>query len=249
MTGEKAPSGRWNWLGGAVAILLGVAIGGVGVGLWQGAGVPGGAADRATTEAIVRDYLLNHGEIIFEAVERARSRQSARAIGGQRSALETPFHGAWAGAANGDVVLVQFFDYSCGYCRQSNADVERLLREDPRLKVVWREYPVLGPESDAAARMSLAAARQGRFREFHTQMFALGRPTAALLQQAAQQAGVQPEPESGEMRSELTRNAQMGRTIEAQGTPTFVVGDEVLQGAVGYEALRNAIRRAREART
>ena len=80
----------------------------------------------------------------------------------------------------------------------------------------------------------MAAARQGRFREFHEQMFGLGRPTAALLQQAAQAAGVQPEADSAEMRAELARNTQMGRAIEAQGTPTFVVGDEVMHGAVGY---------------
>jgi protein-disulfide isomerase len=243
MTSEGGAAKR-SWASGALAILLGVAIGGGGVGAWYGLRAP----DRAGTEAVVRDYLLNHGEVIFEAVERARSRQAARAVGGQRSALETPFHGAWAGAADADVVLVQFFDYACGYCRQSNADVERLLREDPRLKVVWREYPVLGPASISAAQVSLAAARQGRFRQFHERMFALGRPTDALLQQAAQEAGVQLEPESAEMRAELGRNQQMGRTIEAQGTPTFIVGDEVLHGAVGYEALRSAIARTREAR-
>ena len=245
MTEEGGAAKPRNRASGLLAVLLGVVIGAAGVGGWYAFQAP----DRAGTEAIVRDYLLNHGEVIFEAVERARSRRSARTIGGQRSALEMPFHGAWAGAADADVVLVQFFDYSCGYCRQSNADVERLLREDPRLKVVWREYPVLGPASDAAARISLAAARQGRFREFHERMFALGRPTDAMLQQAAQQAGVQAEPESAEMRSELARNQQMGRTIEAQGTPTFVVGDEILQGAVGYEALRAAIQRTREARS
>jgi protein-disulfide isomerase len=243
MTSEGGAAKR-SWASGALAILLGVAIGGGGVGAWYGFRAP----DRAGTEAVVRDYLLNHGEVIFEAVERARSRQAARAVGGQRSALETPFHGAWAGAADADVVLVQFFDYACGYCRQSNADVERLLREDPRLKVVWREYPVLGPASISAAQVSLAAARQGRFRQFHERMFALGRPTETLLQQAAQEAGVQLEPESAEMRAELGRNQQMGRTIEAQGTPTFIVGDEVLHGAVGYEALRSAIARTREAR-
>jgi protein-disulfide isomerase len=241
--GGETKSGGWG--SGALAILLGIVIGAAGVGAWYGFRAP----DRAGTEEIVRDYLLEHGEIIFEAAERHRSRQAARAIGGQRTALETPFHGAWAGAADGDVTLVQFFDYSCGYCRQSNADVERLLREDPRLKVIWREYPVLGPASDAAARMSMAAARQGRFREFHTQMFGLGRPTEALLQQAAQAAGVQPEVESAEMRAELARNTQMGRLIEAQGTPTFVVGDEVMHGAVGYQALRAAIARTREARS
>jgi protein-disulfide isomerase len=235
---------KGSWASGTLAILLGVAIGAAGVGAWYGFRAP----DRAGTEAIVRDYLLEHGEVIFEAIDRHRSRQAMRAIGGQRTALETPFHGAWAGAADGDVTLVQFFDYACGYCRQSNADVERLLREDPRLKVVWREYPVLGPASDAAARLSLAAARQGRFREFHARLFALGRPTEAVLQQAAQQAGVQAEPQSAEMQTELSRNTQMGRLIEAQGTPTFVVGEEVLHGAVGYQALRAAIARTREAR-
>jgi len=244
MNGDGDTAKGRSWIGGLLAVLLGVAVGGAGVGAWYGFRSP----DRAATEAVVRDYLLNHGEVIFEAVERARSRQSARAVGGQRAALETPFHGAWAGAADADVVLVQFFDYSCGYCRQSNADVERLLREDQRLKVVWREYPVLGPDSEAAARMSLAAARQGRFRQFHEQMFGLGRPTAALLQQAAVAAGVQPETDSAEMRAELARNTQMGRAIEAQGTPTFVVGDEVMHGAVGYQTLRAAIARARQAR-
>ncbi len=244
MGGEGEGAKRRSWMSGAFAVLLGVAIGGAGVGAWYGFRTP----DRAGTEAVVRDYLLNHGEVIFEAVERHRSRQAARAVGGQRAALETPFHSAWAGAADADVVLVQFFDYSCGYCRQSNADVERLLREDQRLKVVWREYPVLGPDSEAAARMSMAAARQGRFRQFHEQMFGLGRPTAALLQQAAAASGVQPEADSAEMRAELARNTQLGRTIEAQGTPTFIVGDEVMHGAVGYDTLRAAIVRAREAR-
>ncbi|MGE0179560.1 MAG: DsbA family protein [Sphingomonas sp.] len=238
---ESKQEGRRDWMSGAFAALLGILIGAGAVGAWYGFRSP----DRAATEAIVRDYILAHGEIIPEAMERAQNRRSARSVDRHRSALETPFHGAWAGADDGDVVLVQFFDYSCGYCRQSNADVDRLLREDNRLRVVWRELPVLGPDSEAAARVSLAAAQQGRFRDFHTRMFMLGRPTAGLLQQASQGSGVQPAAETAEMRTELARNIEMARAIGASGTPTFVVGDQVLQGAVGYEALRDAIRQAR----
>src|SRR6185503_3030232 len=132
---------------------------------------------------------------------------------------------------------------------QINGDVERLLREDPRLKVVWREYPVLGPNSEAAAVASLAAAEQGRWRQFHARMFALGRPTQAVLQQALQETGVTtPAAPSEAMRVEVTRNAEMARAVGATGTPTFVIGDQVLQGAVGYEALRAAIAQARARR-
>ena len=82
-------------------------------------------------------------------------------------ALETPFASSWKGAAKPDVMLVEFFDYACGYCRASNPHIERLLKEDKGLRVVYRELPILGPESVAAARVSLAASKAGRFRQFH----------------------------------------------------------------------------------
>jgi protein-disulfide isomerase len=231
-----------GWKTGLIAGAAGLAIGALAVLLYYGVGAPG----RAQTEAIVRDYILDHGEILPQALERAQQRQSSAAVGRHRAAIETPWHGAWAGAADGDVVLVEFFDYACGYCRASNPDVERLLREDPRLKVVWRELPVLGPDSQAAAHVSLAAAEQGRFRQFHERVFALGaRPTAAVVAQAAQEAGVRPGPPTEAGRAEMARNVTLAQNIGASGTPTFVVGDRVLQGAVGYEALKEAIAAAR----
>ena len=107
-----------------------------------------------------------------------------------------PYHGAWAGAADGDVVLVEFFDYACGFCRASNPDVERLLREDPRLKVVWREYPVLGPDSERAAVASMAAAESGRFRQFHDRLFAAGPPSEATIAQHAARRSAWARPRS-----------------------------------------------------
>jgi protein-disulfide isomerase len=206
--------------------------------------VGGGAVAYVSRES-VRDYLLENPEILPEAMDKLRERESARMVSANRAALERPFAGAWAGAADGDVVLVEFFDYACGFCRKSNADVDRLLREDPRLKVVWREWPVLGPDSEKAARASLAAAKAGRFKPFHDSLFAAGRPTPEALGKARAGIGLGADLPAAVADQELARNFQLARGLEATGTPTFVVGDQILQGAVGFEALRDAIKEAR----
>jgi protein-disulfide isomerase len=241
MTGEGARPARGGWKMSLVAGLCGLLIGALGVGLYYGFRAP----NRAATERIVRDYVLDHGEILPEAMSRLEQRRGAEAVALHRIALERPYHSAWAGAADGDAVLVEFFDYACVYCRASNPHVDRLLAEDPRLKVVWRELPVLGPDSVAAAQASLAAARQGRFRAFHDRLFALGRPTAAALAEAVAGAGVRGEGATAEGQAELARNLQIAQAIGASGTPTFVIGGRVLQGAVGYQALKDAIAGAR----
>ncbi|HYE27931.1 MAG TPA: DsbA family protein [Allosphingosinicella sp.] len=232
MTTEPVTGGMAGWKTALAAGLLGALIG-------------GGAVAWGSRQS-VRDYLLENPEILPEAMDRLREREAAKAVAGNREALETPFAGAWAGAADADVVLVEFFDYACGFCRKSNDDIDRLLREDPKLKVVWREWPVLGPDSEAAARASLAAARAGRFKQFYDRLFAAGRPTPEALARARSAIGLSGDIPIAEADRELSRNFQLARNLEATGTPTFVVGDQILQGAVGYEALREAVREARE---
>jgi len=232
VTTEPVTGGMAGWKTALAAGLLGALIG-------------GGAVAWGSRQS-VRDYLLENPEILPEAMDRLREREAAKAVAGNREALETPFAGAWAGAADADVVLVEFFDYACGFCRKSNDDIDRLLREDPKLKVVWREWPVLGPDSEAAARASLAAARAGRFKQFYDRLFAAGRPTPEALARARSAIGLSGDIPIAEADRELSRNFQLARNLEATGTPTFVVGDQILQGAVGYEALREAVREARE---
>ena len=235
MTTEEAPArGGSGWKTALAAGLIGALIG-------------GGAVAWSSRQS-VRDYLLENPEILPEAMDRLREREAAKVVTAHRSALETPFAGAWAGAPDGDVVLVEFFDYACGYCRRSNADVDRLLREDKKLKVVWREWPVLGPDSEAAARASLAAAQAGRFKPFHDALFAAGRPDAEALARARAAAGLSGDLPAAATDQELAKNFELARNLEATGTPTFVVGDRIFQGAVGYEALREAIREARAER-
>jgi protein-disulfide isomerase len=213
-----------------------------------GALIGGGAVAYGSRQS-VRDYLLENPEVLPQAMDVLRAREAAKIVSANRPALETPYAGAWAGAADADVVLVEFFDYACGYCRRSNADVDRLLREDPRLKVVWREWPVLGPDSEAAARASLAAARAGRFKPFHDRLYAAGRPTPDALGKARAAVGLGADLPAAEADRELGRNFQLARNLEATGTPTFVVGDRIFQGAVGYEALRDAVKEARESKS
>ena len=244
--GSKAKAGGMR--NGLLAGAIGVLIGGGAVALWaQG----GGGGDREQVGEIVREYLLEHPEILPEAMQRLQDRDLAKVVNANRAAYETPFGQAWAGAADGDVVLVEFFDYACGYCRKSNADVERLLAEDKGLKVVWREWPVLGPDSERAALASLAAAKAGRFRDYFERVYALGRPSERTIALAAEQAGVPQQAiaetaASPQAKEELTRNFQLAQALNASGTPTFVVGDRVLHGAVGYEALKQAIADARK---
>jgi protein-disulfide isomerase len=202
----------------------------------------------------VRAYLLQNPEVLQEAMERLRLKQVAAQIAPHRKAIETPYAGAWIGAKDGDVTLVQFFDYACGYCKASLPDVERLVREDPKVKVVFRELPILSQESEVAARASLAAAEQGRFAAFHDAMYAAGRPgpdtiAAAVRTAGLDQAKLQAAMDTPRAEQELGQNIELARTLGFTGTPSWVVGNQVLSGAVGYDALKKAVAEARENRT
>lgn len=212
------------------------------------------ATDRAAMERVVHDYILAHPEIIPEAMKKLHETDTAKQIEASRTAIETPFAGAWAGNAKGDVTLVEFFDYACGYCRASVKDVERLLAEDKGLKLVFRELPVLGPQSEVAARSSLAAARQGRYLDFYRAMYAAGAPSAEKIAQAGRQARLDApraaaDAKAPDVAAEIESNLALGQAIGIGGTPTWVVGDQLLGGAVGYDALKAAIAAARAKRS
>lgn len=202
----------------------------------------------------VRAYLLANPEVIPEAMARLEAKQAGAAVRANGAAVRTPFAGAWAGARDGDVVLVEFFDYSCPYCARSAADVRRLLAEDKRLKVVFRDFPVLGPASEQAALASLAAARAGRYVAFYDAMFTTpGRPGDAKIRAAAAAAGLDAAALASAARdpaliAEAERNFRLAQSLNINGTPAYVVGDQLLSGAVGYDALKAAIAKARAAK-
>jgi len=223
------------------------AVGGgiVGAALTVGALVLAGPA--LFGERMVRGTLVSKPEIIIEAGEALRDRQFAETLTPIRASLERPFFSSWKGAEKPEVTLTYFYDYACGYCRTSNPDIERLLKEDKGLRVVYREFPILGPDSVAAARVSLAASKAGKFAQYHDALYAAGRPGPETIALAAKSAGVPGQPvedpaQEAELRSNMTLASQLGAT----GTPLFIVGDRVINSAVGYEGLKEAIKAARD---
>jgi protein-disulfide isomerase len=224
-----------------------------------GAGAGGG--DRARIEQVVRNYLLTHPEIIPEAIDKLRAGEAARAeqaekdaqqaVPGQRAAVEKPYGSAWAGNPNGDVTVVAFMDYACGYCRASLPGIDELIARDPNVRIVYREYPVLGPDSVVAARWALAAAEQGKFRAFHQAMYAEGQPSAEAIAAAAAKAGLDKPAAEAAARSpavegEIVANHRFGQKLAMTGTPSWVIGGKLYYGARDYAGLAEAVAAARK---
>ena len=198
-------------------------------------------------ERLVRQALVANPEIVLDAGQALRDKQYAETLVPIRALLERPFFSSWKGAEKPKVTLTYFFDYACGYCRTSNPEIERLLKEEKDLRVVYRELPILGPDSVAAARVSLAASRAGKFAQYHDALYAAGRPGPDTIGIAAKAAGVPSGPnqdpaQEAELRSNMALASQLGAT----GTPLFVVGNRVINAAVGYESLKDAIEAARK---
>jgi protein-disulfide isomerase len=225
---------------------LGAAVAGGLIGSFLTAAVLMLAPPSFVSTKIVRQGLLADPGILSETVDALHDAQYVPVLAANRAEIETPFAGSWKGAAKPDVTLVEFFDYACPYCKASNPSVERLLREDKGLRVVYRELPILGPNSVAAARLSLQASKLGRFNQFHDALWAAGRPAPDTIAQASQAAGIAPAPQNDpQAEDELKRNFALAGKLGATGTPVFVVGNRVMNGAVGYDALKQAISQAR----
>ncbi|WP_137680538.1 DsbA family protein [Aurantiacibacter suaedae] len=197
-----------------------------------------------------RDYLLANPEVLPEAIEVLNQREALAKVEPLRDDLETPFPGAVLGNPDGKITLVEFSDYACTYCRQSMGDVMALIEANPDLKVVIRELPILSEGSGDAARMALAAAQQGRFAAFHDAMFRQDGPSEENIAAAAREAGVdlakaQTAIDSGAFEGQLQNNLFLAQSLGFSGTPSWIVGDELLNGAVGMDALSDAIETAR----
>src|SRR5690348_10525236 len=165
------------------------------------------ALPNVLSSRIVRQGLLADPKIPPDAVDALRDAQYIPMLSANRAALETPFASSWKGAAKPQVTLVEFFDYACPYCKASNPAVDRLLQEDKGLRVVYRELPILGPDSVTAARLSLEASKLGRFGQFHDTLWATGRPAPDTNAKAAAAAGIDPAPKPDpEIEAELNRN-------------------------------------------
>ena len=230
-------------LAGGAMLLLGAGLG------WavasRGDGGPAGDFDSR-----VHNYIVTHPEVLVEAADQLKSRGSERQLAEIADQVVKPFPGAVLGNPNGTVTLVEFTDFACSYCRGSVADVEALVAASPDLRVVVRELPIIAPTSADAARWGLAAAEQGKYPAFHKAMFAAGRTDPASVAAAARAAGLDLERArkmiaDPKVNAEIASNLEFARKLQISGTPSWIAGKRLIIGAVGREALAQALVAAR----
>lgn len=213
-------------------------------------GVAGWYGGRAAIERVTHDYILEHPEILPQAMEVLQHRQNAEQLSGVRSTVETPFPGAILGNPRGKVTLVEFSDFACGYCRQSLPDVQGLIAKNPDLRIVLRELPIISPHSAAAAKMALAAAEQGKYAAFHDAMFMAGQVDPPTIEAVARKVGLDMDrarktAASPAVEAEISRNLELASRLGFSGTPSWVAGERLIAGAVGIDQLAEAVQAAR----
>lgn len=225
------------------------------------------AAEEARTytpdeiKRIVRETIMDDPKIILEAVdkwqreeERKTTQQARDNITAYKTSLFESKTSPTQGAKNADVTLVEFFDYNCGYCRRSYPNVLQLLDEDKKLKVVFKELPLLSPTSETAARAALAVnfLKPEKYLDYHSALFKLnGKFDEDTLAKTAESLGINGEKVKKEMRSErvnkeLEDTRNLAAKLGMRGVPAFVIGEDALPGAVDIAVLRDYISKMRE---
>jgi protein-disulfide isomerase len=217
---------------------------------------------RGDIEKIVREYLIKHPEVLEEAMNELSKRQAAAesekhqaSITQNSDAIFNSPRGVTIGNKDGDVTFVEFFDYNCGYCKKAMADMLDLMKADPKLKIVLKEFPVLSQGSVEAAQVGVAMRMQDptgkKYLDFHQKLLGgrgaadKARAMAAAKEAGADMAKLEKDLASAEVRSTLEENMKLAESLGMNGTPSYVIGKQVVIGAVGAESLKEKIGIAR----
>jgi protein-disulfide isomerase len=216
-------------------------------------------AQKAQVEKIIHDYFMAHPdfmvEVLHAAEEKLKAEQASdakQAIAAKRDELLHDASAPVGGNPKGDVTIVEFFDYRCPYCKEVEPSLEALIRQDPKLRIVYKEFPVLGPTSVYASRIALAAHRQGKYAAFHKAMMATkGEITDDVVLKVAQSVGIDVEKAKADMNAPeiddlIKRNYALADALDIQGTPAFVIGDTLVPGATDIAKLRELIAEQRK---
>jgi len=232
------------------------------LGLSPGAAAEISAAQRGEIEQIVRDYLVSHPEVLQEAMTELEKRQSVAenekhqaAVRDNAKALFSSPRQVVLGNAQGNVTMVEFFDYNCGYCKRAMDDMLTLLKTDPNLKIVLKEFPVLGPGSVEAAKVAVAVRMQDKsgkkYLEFHQKLLGgRGQADQAHALAVAKDIGMdmsrlEKDLASDEVKTTINENFKLAEALGLNGTPSYIVGKDVVVGAVGLDALQEKINTSR----
>jgi protein-disulfide isomerase len=217
---------------------------------------------RGDIETIVKNYLISHPEVLEEAMAELNKRQAAAdaekheaSVAENASTIFNSPRGVMLGNKDGDVTFVEFFDYNCGYCKRAMADMLDLMKSDPKLKVVLKEFPVLSPGSVEAAQVAVAVRMQDpsgkKYLDFHQKLLG-GRGPAdkAHALAAAKEAGLdmaklEKDLASPEVKATIEENFKLAEAMGMNGTPSYVIGKQVVVGAIGLDGLKEKIGLAR----
>ena len=213
--------------------------------------------------AIVRDYLLKNPEVLRDALQELEKRQRDAEAVAQRKALEDQkqalFHDPEAivvGNPNGDVTMVEFFDYNCGYCKRAFGDLDKLAASDPKLRIVLKDFPILGPDSVAASRIAVAARAQltpEKYWEFHKRLMVetkgrVGKDAALALAKSfgLDLKKLEADADGPAVEARIRQVMDIADALGINGTPAFVIGDKVIPGAVGLGPMVKAVAEVRK---
>jgi protein-disulfide isomerase len=213
---------------------------------------------RGEIESIVREYLIAHPEVLQEAMAELEKRQAAAESEKHKSAVKDNAQAIFSsprqvnlGNPNGDVTFVEFFDYNCGYCKRAMTDMLTLMKDDPKLKVVLKEFPVLGPGSVEAAQVAVAVRMQDKtgkkYLDFHQKLLGgRGQADKAHAMAAAKDVGLdmarlEKDMAGPEVKASLEESLKLAEALGLNGTPSYVIGSDVVVGAVGLPALQEKI--------
>ncbi|HEX4111061.1 MAG TPA: DsbA family protein [Stellaceae bacterium] len=230
------------------------------------AGAPARAADNfspAQTKAIeriVHDYLVKHPEVLMEAIQAADDKDKAdkqvsaeQTIRDRHNDLYNDPDAQIGGNPKGDVTIVEFFDYRCPYCKQVQPALETLLKSDPKLRIVYKEFPILGPASVYAAKMALASRAQGKYLPFHDAMMATkGTIDEKVVDRVAAGVGIDVAKAKAAMDASQNTNVikkdyALADALNINGTPAFILGGKLIPGAMSIDDMKSLIAAARQA--
>ena len=216
-------------------------------------------AQKQEIDGLIHDYLQQHPEAVMDALKAAQQQADAakaaaakQTIAAKRNELLHDPNSAVAGNPNGDVTLVEFFDYRCPYCKAIEPSLDALIKEDGNLRVVYKEFPILGPTSVVASRVAIAARQQGKYAAFHARMMALkGNIDDDAVMKVAEASGI----DLAKLKRDMTaasvgqiiqRNYALADALGIDATPALVIGDQLTMGAVDIDGLRQLIADARK---
>jgi len=244
-----------------LVVIFAMIAGGLGWYVWRGQEMQPGLPANLTpqqVESLIAQYLKDHPDTVIQAVkdaqaqeEQAKEEQAKATLADLKANIFSNPADPIFGNPGGDVAMVEFFDYRCPYCKRVTPDVDALIAEDSNLRVVLKEFPILGPESVLAAKIAYAAQRQGKYREVHTALMNhrgdFSEPT--LMQLAGSEginiARLKNDLADPAIAGQIQANLELGRTLGIAGTPAFIIGTKVVPGAISKDDMKKLVIEAR----